>query len=130
MCTIAMQEQVENRSAGREPALIPCKACQREIPRGALTCIYCGHAGPAARIRRTARIRRNAAKCRLGALIMLGGFVSLFYFLPFPMNLVVGVTALIFGAAMFRDWRCGGCGARVDREAVNCPRCALPFAVN
>src|SRR5688572_27006741 len=127
-----MQEHVENHSAECEPAarsLIPCKACQREIPRGALTCIYCGHGTPASRVRRTVRKRRNPVKCRFGALIMLLGFASLFqfYFIPFPMNLVVGLTALIFGAAMFRNWQCNGCGARVDREAVNCPRCALPF---
>lgn len=125
-----MQECVENRSGGDKPAtrsLVPCAACSREIPRGALTCIYCGQPTPASRIRRTAKKRRNPAKRNLGALIMLAGLVSFFYF-PSPMNVVVGVTALILGASVMRAWQCAQCCARVDRETAECPRCALPFS--
>ena len=124
-----MQEQVENRSAGRETPdrpLIPCTVCQREIPRRALTCLYCGHPTPASRIRRTARKRRNPAKSTLAVLIMLAGLVS-FVHIPSPMNVVVGVIALILGVATARAWQCNRCGARVDRQSAVCPRCALPF---
>lgn len=62
-----------------------------------------------------------------GLLIMFGGLVGFFY-LKSPENVVVGVVALIFGVAAARAWRCHQCGAKVDRDAVQCPRCALPFA--
>jgi hypothetical protein len=127
-----MQELIENRSGGNEPpnhCLVPCTACKREIPRGALTCLYCGHHGPAWGVPRTAKKRHNPAKFGFGALIMLAGFISLFYFIPFPMNLIVGFTALILGFAAARALQCDRCGARVDRQSVDCPRCGLPFAL-
>jgi hypothetical protein len=107
---------------------MPCTACRREIPRRALTCIYCGQPTPVSRIRRTAKKRRNPGRATLGGLIMLAGFVSLFYYAHFPMNIAVGLTGLFLGAAITRGWQCDRCAARVDRNTVECPRCALPFA--
>lgn len=128
----AMLESVENRSAereSRERPLIPCATCRREIPRAALTCIYCGQPTPVSRIRRTvARKRRNPVRCTLGSLIMLGGFASFFYYVQFPWNVAIGLTALVVGVAITRGWECDHCRARVDRGSAECPRCSLPFA--
>jgi len=60
--------------------------------------------------------------------MMLAGALSFFY-LQFPINVIAGPTALILGAATASVWQCGRCHAQVDRDAVECPRCALPFSL-
>ena len=59
---------------------------------------------------------------------MLAGGLSFFYYIPYPINLIIGPTALILGASTASAWQCGRCHAEVDRDAVECPRCALPFS--
>ena len=61
--------------------------------------------------------------------MMLAGGLSFFY-IAYPINIIVGPTALILGAATASLWKCGRCGARVDRDSRECPRCALPFSVD
>jgi hypothetical protein len=74
-----------------------------------------------------ARKRRNVSKIIVGTIMMLAGGLSFFFFIPFPFNLIVAPTVLILGAATASKWQCGRCHAEVDRDAVECPRCALLF---
>ena len=94
-----------------------------------MTCPRCGQPGPQSRTLRTAKKRRNIGKSFLGGLMMIAGGLSFFY-IPYPINIIVGPMALILGAATASLWQCGRCGARVDRDSRECPRCALPFSLD
>jgi len=80
------------------------------------------------RVRPAAKKRRDPGRCVLGPLLMLAGLLSFFYFTPQPFNLIAGVVAIVIGAAATSAWQCGHCRARIDRDAVECPRCGAPFS--
>ena len=125
-----MQQHVENHSDEHRLAvrtLVGCTACAYQMPRGSLTCPRCGQPGPGARTTHSARKRRDISKCILGTLMMIIGGLFFFQFIPYPINLVLAPTVLILGAATASSWQCGRCGAQVDRQAMECPRCSLPF---
>ena len=125
-----MQQHIKDHSGGHELAvhtLVSCSVCTYQIPRGALSCPRCGQPGPGSRTPQTARKRHSIGECFLGTLMMLAGALSFFY-VPYPINLVTGPALLILGAAKASAWHCGRCGAKVDRDTIDCPRCALPFS--
>ena len=75
-----------------------------------------------------ARKCRDPGKVILGFLIMIAGGLSFFYFIPSPVGFIVGPVLVILGAATIRSWQCSHCHAKIDRDEVQCPRCALPLS--
>ena len=77
---------------------------------------------------RTAKRCRDPGKLVFGLLTMLAGGLSIFYLNASTISIIIGSALLILGAVNTRAWQCSHCHAKIDRDEVQCPRCALPFS--